>query len=283
MCALLGDCPRRIHTRPGFFFFFFGLGKRHPRCERFTHAAFEVNGSMEHRDGSSEFAAPSADCVELDAGEGADGDGLDGGGPGRSLTRQLDERLDRARADIRGMSAGIDDAISSVQQWRLEQEAQVQRQLEQMRQELENAPPPELSSLGIEHKASPCSASRPRTPALRPCSAGGEDENFPTSARRSASRPPSAGGPAAAASSQRYSVPSGSAVLAARAALQSLEQQTQEPDAPLKDSSQSGAAATVAEHTAARQEELASEVAAISDTFSDMEHKLFNYSSGLDD
>jgi len=72
-------------------------------------------------------------------------------------------------------------------------------------------------------------------------------------------------------------------VLAARAALQSLEQQTQEPDAPLKDSSQSGAAATVAEHTAARQEELASEVAAISDTFSDMEHKLFNYSSGLDD
>ena len=43
---------------------------------------------MEHRDGSSEFAAPSADCVELDAGEGADGDGLDGGGPGRSSPHQ---------------------------------------------------------------------------------------------------------------------------------------------------------------------------------------------------
>ncbi|KAL3921531.1 MAG: hypothetical protein SGPRY_004870, partial [Prymnesium sp.] len=44
--------------------------------------------------------------------------------------RQLEARLDKARVEISGMNASLDDAISTIQKWRMNRQAEVARQME---------------------------------------------------------------------------------------------------------------------------------------------------------
>ena len=115
----------------------------------------------------------------------------------------------------------------------------------------------------------PCTGDRP----LRPTSASSRGQSATVAVGGALSRP---------------SAPAGSAVLAARAAMLSLaqEERQQAPEPPPQSSSTSAAtSAEVSAVTASkvRQEELASEAAALSESFSQMEHKLFDFESGLAD
>lgn len=196
--------------------------------------------------------------------------------------RQLEARLDKARVEISGMNASLDDAISTIQKWRLNRQEEVARQMEAVRCEVERTPPCALPSPALGRGTEPSPLSEiSRADKTRPCSSQCSDENAPQAHLQ---RPPSTAMPTFKARSQVRLSPSGSAVLAARAAMLSLEQEAHQSASKTFTARSTRVAHDIAStELLEAQEKLTSETVAISDSFHQLEQKLLNYSSGIDD